>query len=193
MTGALDIKDYTEAEIVIHAMTVNGSAYGRVQTNNEHVYVSPGIARRFNMRPGDSFEVRVVKNHTDRQDTVPWRVIYVYEEDDPNAQGAGPVAPAPRKLTDEEVKSRAADFVQDGRAWSTRDVFLAIFKRAPDYGNTEDCRLFSLIGGKLRSMCRDGLVFRSELYTHAAQAHVLYFCTSIKGLVPTAHVGDNHG
>jgi hypothetical protein len=200
MYEAIKPEDVVEAAMVVQAVISTGAAFGYATGDKAQgpVYVPPGTSMRFNMRPGDSYQVRLIPNYEDRRNDVPWRTIYVYEEETTASlpafvREAKPLltdsfkAPAKPVLTDDDVKRLTAETMQDGAAWTTREVFTHIFERAPNYKDTEDARLVAVVGNKLRAMCRDGLVYRAELYSHATPAHNVYFCTSMRGLVPNAH------
>lgn len=205
MYEALKAEDFAEATIVVQAVISTGACFGYATGDKVQgaVYVAPGTSMRFNMRPGDTFKVRVVPNYEDRRVDVPWRTIYVYEDEATatlpafvrearplltDSFKAAPVVQAPAKpvLTDEDVKRLTAEIIQDGLARTTREVYTHIFERAPNYKDAEDARMVAVVGNKLRAMCRDGIVYRAELYSHATPAHNVYFCTSMRGLVPNA-------
>lgn len=206
MYEALKAEDFAEATVVVQAVISTGACFGYATGDKVQgaVYVAPGTSMRFNMRPGDTFKVRVVPNYEDRRVDVPWRTIYVYEDEATttlpafvrearplltDSFKAPPTTHAPTKpvLTDEDIKRLTVELMQDGAARTTREVFINILERAPNYKDAEDARLVAVVGNKLRSMCRDGLVYRAELYSHATPAHNVYFCTSMRGLVPNAH------
>lgn len=191
MTALLNPSDIHEATIIVHAIATSGVSYARdlSGTVEGQIFVPQGITRRFDMRPGDTFKARVAPNFADRQETVPWRLIYVdmANPPEPVAKPAPPApvvqAPAP-KLTKEQVKVQAREEALDGRVWTTREMFNHIFGREPVFKNEDDKAFANTISNALRAMSTEGLLYRLELYKTSEIAHAVYFCSDIDALKP---------
>lgn len=194
----LNPAEVRDARITIHAVTMGGAAYARVMEGDlatQQVFIPQGVVSKFRMRPGDGFECRIAPNNHERRDMVPWRVIYVVPKEEPTASLPEPVpmpAPAPVKrtwdmLTDEEIKTRIEQELVDGRVWTTREAFNELAGRDVIYANPDDKHKASVIGNHLRSLCRQGKMYRLELYTRTDTAYAVYFCSDIEELKPTGY------
>lgn len=192
MNQILNPADIRETTIIVHAIATSGVAYARDLSGGVEgqVFVPQGITRKFDMKPGDTFLARIAPNFPDRQDSVPWRLIYV---DVPRSEVPGlpalPIAhslrqePKPR-LTEEQLKTQVREEAVDGRVWTTREMFFHIFDYEVVYKDPTDKAAATTIGNVLRSMASEGLLHHSELYMRSTVAHAVYFCSDIEALKP---------
>jgi len=197
MTTILNPSDVHETHIIVHAIATSGVSYARdlSGTVEGQIFVPQGITRRFDMRPGDTFKARVAPNFADRQETVPWRLIYVDMAQTevpppvPTFRPALPLLhslrPEPKpRLTDEQIKARVREEAVDGRVWTTREMFFHLFDREVVYKEPADKAAATTIGNVLRAMAAEGLLYHCELYTRSTTAHAVYFCSDMAALKP---------
>lgn len=182
-----------EAVIFVHALSTVGAAYARVlegEHASEQVFIPQGIANKFEVLPGDCFTCRVVQNHPDRRDTVPWRLVYIYPK-------GGDVPEAPRTearaketfdtMTDDRIRARVEEEALDGRVWTAREMFKGLSGRDPDYSAPPDKHKSSVIGNHLRTLCRHGRIYKMEIYSRTETAQHVYFCTDLEEFTPEGY------
>ena len=189
----LDPADVKEVGIIVHAISAVGAAYARIRDGahaSEQVFVPQGVANKFKMLPGDCFNCRVIPNYLDRRETVPWRLIYIHPQD-----GAAPEAPRTEvqaketfdTMTDDRIKVRVEEEALDGRVWTTREMFKQLSDRDLDYSVPEDKHKASVIGNHLRALCRQGRIYKMEIYSRTDTAQYVYFCTDLEEFTPAGY------
>lgn len=188
MTVLFNPSDVREGDFILHAVTASGVAYARALSEGieGQVFVGQNVVERFSLKPGDAFKGRVVPNYHDRRETVPWRLIYLSEspnqpkprEEEPRAKDRGP--------TPEEVAAMVAEYSQDGRVWTSRDLFYEIFDTDIDENLEDHRKKLSLILDRLAELCKEGVLFRLKLYK-TEEFHVNYYCSDIDALTPEGY------
>jgi hypothetical protein len=190
-----------EVDVAVHAATLTGACYGHLLNvePREQVFIPPSVAMKFQLLPGEVLlKARVIPNHPDRRETVPWKLIYV-----PPTTGQKPATPTPEaakqqeeeeaaqellasaaQLTDDEIKDRMRKDAVNGDVWTSREMFYYLFKRDPNYKSRVDRNAVSCIGNTFRDLCREGLLVRSEIYRRSDAAYAVYFCSSLDTLTP---------
>lgn len=186
MSMSFNPGDVREDLFVVHALTASGVAYARSLSGSieGQVFLGQNVVSKFDLKPGDAFTGRVVPNYPDRQEIVPWRLIYV------NHGATVSPAPAPaaksRGLTREEIEARVKDTVLDGRVWTSREVFRSVFEETFEDALEEARSRHSVVVDALVELSRTGELQRAKLYQEDVVI-AIYYSTDIDALTPDGY------
>lgn len=122
-------EDVKTSEVLIVSASGSGVAFGilphDVGVEPDAVAIAPKLAKRTDLRIGDTVEVSYVLNFPEHVDRIKWRAVAVYRKTDgtPDKPVHGKKPGAVRRTIEQQVQ----DTVMGGEVWNRGEIYVELF------------------------------------------------------------------